>query len=168
MNVKWSRLVVFSFASRQEPPSCIKAKADEAPSVIFSGEKVTCWQLCGIEPFLDKLTQVGFQLVDAYYKRRFSNNGKPYFVVSFIFSKDEFAQVSDYFLQIRDQVQNFLRDLVQAFCGSITFWNNPFFRGKEVIEDQRVYMFSCNGLGVDPRTTVRTVVCVSEEGEISS
>jgi hypothetical protein len=137
--------IQFSFTNPDAIPTTVKQLEREtvlehvARKLQATGERVIePTENCSLE-FLGELGAVGFELVDALYQKRVDGGdpNRTYHMVRFLFSRNEFASVSEPFALVRDNVRVELRKMLSAAFWRVRAFLNPFYQNGEEIAGQR-------------------------------
>jgi len=156
-----ARLVAlqFSFSNPKAIPSSIKSAVAEMPEDMRDRASSSNGKLvieptsnCSLIVFFEHLEAEGYEMVDAFSQRRIdrkSEGKRAFYIVRFLFARHEFADVSDAFKRIREN----MREEFQSMCDS-AFWrvrvfSNPFF--KDGVEIPGARFISINLEAREPR-----------------
>lgn len=99
---------------------------------------------CSISRVVDELEASGYILADALYKPRIVHNRakKTYHMVRFLFVRQEFAEISDFFRAKREDILHDLAIICRDAMWRVRCYKNHFFLRGEMIKGQ--YFLSIN------------------------
>lgn len=139
----------FSFSNRALIPTSVKRRSREMPEESRERKSradgfilIQPTPLCSLTGFVDDLYRAEFQLVDAFYQERLDHickgGNKTYFTARYVFSRNEFATPSEFFVGVREGVLVSLIDLAEKSFWRVRAFANPYFENGEVVLGQCV------------------------------
>src|SRR3989344_7820783 len=143
------RLVMlqFSFTNPDVVPSCIKQLAHETQEEAVARKAMPIPGQPVIQPTEDAslaglpsaLEQVGYELVDAFYKPRINQeSGRTYHMVRFVFAHHDYVNLSDEFKRVRNTIRIALDEVCMQAMWRVRSFVNPFFKNGTRCDDQNV------------------------------
>lgn len=149
-----ARLVTlqFSFTNPQVVPSTLKVIKPETPRTSDarrqeSGKNggalmIVPTERCSLASFLSELEAAGYEMVDALCQRRWQppvsgQKRKTCFMVRFTFAQKEFAEISDEFRVVRDNIRADCMMMCRNALWRVRAFSNPCFKHGEELRGQR-------------------------------
>lgn len=97
---------------------------------------------CDLVKFLKELDEVGYILVDAFYKERIDSKDfcwtRTYHMVRFVFARRETASLSEEFKKKQCSLLSELRHICESAMWRVRAFSNPFYKNGEEIPEDRV------------------------------
>lgn len=97
--------------------------------------------------FLDNLEPAGYEMVDAFYQPRPhpKNPHVTYHMVRFLFARNEYVDLSEYFAKVRGTIREELVKMTTDAMWRVRVFLNPHFREGEVVEGQHTLSLNLEG-----------------------
>jgi len=97
---------------------------------------------CSLADFVVKLNASGYEMVDAFYRKRVdgdinTNSKKKYHTVFFLFARHEFAELSDEFKKMRNIILAELRSMCENAMWQVKLFSNKFYKDGREVQGQK-------------------------------
>lgn len=138
----------FSFSNPTVVPSVLKRLSQETKEESVDRRSratgvmiIEPTEQCSLLSFLGELEAEGYEMVDAFYQERvddeYPQGKRTYHMVRFLFTRHEFAEVSDEFRKARDVIRTELQRICEEAMWRVRAFSNPFYGNGEEVDGQR-------------------------------
>lgn len=138
----------FSFSNPDAIPASVKRMSRETQEERVERKSYSSGVMvieptekCSVAEFLGEIEAAGYEMVDAFYKRRIDakdpRGRSSYHMVRFLFARHDFVELSDEFKKVRGVILSELQSICESAMWRVRVFSNPFYKNGEEIHGQR-------------------------------